>query len=58
VWQGNSFSVMIDAKSNGNWFTCVTVELPLAEGWARNAHIGITASTGQLAGKAHPLYSL
>lgn len=43
---------MIDAKSNGNWFTCVTVEVPstFEAEWAKKAHIGITASTGQLAG--------
>lgn len=45
----NIFTVMIDARANGNWFTCHRLELPLEEDWATKAHLGITASTGQLA---------
>jgi hypothetical protein len=49
-YQANTLSVLIDAKSNGEWVTCASVELPLPEGWAKKAHIGITGTTGQLAG--------
>ena len=44
--------VAVDATSSGEWTECAAVPLlehGLDRGWARNSHLGITASTGQLA---------
>ena len=46
----NGLIINIDARNTGEWTECVTIpNLPLPAEWTRAAHIGITASTGQLA---------
>jgi mannose-binding lectin 2 len=46
----NGLIISIDARSSGEWTECVSIpNLPLPAEWTRAAHIGITASTGQLA---------
>lgn len=42
-------SVAIDENNSGNFHTCFTDYITLPGEWWRNAHIGISASTGQLA---------
>ena len=43
-------SVFVDPRNRGEWEECVILDdIPLPEGWAREAHIGLTATTGQLA---------
>ena len=43
-------SVFMDSQNSGDWTECVTVEnTQLPEGWLTKAHIGFTATTGQLA---------
>jgi len=45
-----SLKVMVDAKNTGEWMQCATLDkLGLPPGWIKDAYIGITASTGQLA---------
>ena len=40
----------VDAKNSGDWVTCIDQHpLALSPAWSRKAHLGITASTGQLA---------
>jgi lectin, mannose-binding 2 len=44
--------VKVDAKSNGEWVDCTTVnvlEKGLPEDWATGSYLGLTATTGQLA---------
>ena len=42
-------AVYVDPRNRGEWEECVVLDdIPLPEGWARDAHIGLTASTGQL----------
>lgn len=42
-------SVFVDPRNRGEWEECVVLDdIPLPEGWAREAHIGVTATTGQL----------
>ena len=42
-------SVFVDPRNRGEWEECVILDdIPLPEGWAREAHIGLTATTGQL----------
>jgi len=54
----SSLTVHIDPKNNGEWIECVALtNLQLPEEWARKAHIGITASTGQLSDN-HDVLSL
>ena len=45
----HSFLLSVDAKNSGDWIECVDLQnLPLPKGWATNAYVGITATTGQL----------
>lgn len=54
----NSIEIFMDPKNSGSWTDCVRLDdLPLKKDWAVRAHIGITASTGQLADN-HDLISL
>jgi mannose-binding lectin 2 len=48
--EGRKVTVMVDAKNEGDFVECASMELPksLNENWAKSAHIGVTASTGQL----------
>ena len=39
----------IDENNSGNFHVCFTDHITLPNDWWRNAHIGISASTGQLA---------
>lgn len=58
--EGTTLSVQIDPRGNGNWFQCTTVDLApynLPENWLRKAHLGLTATTGQLADN-HDVISL
>ncbi len=49
---------MIDARNTGEWVSCVNVaNLGLPVNWARSAHLGLTATTGQLADN-HDIISL
>jgi mannose-binding lectin 2 len=42
--------LFIDARNSGEWTPCVKLlDLKLPAGWIEHAHIGLTASTGQLA---------
>jgi mannose-binding lectin 2 len=50
-------TVMIDARNEGEFVECASMELPLKQDWSKSAHIGITASTGQLADN-HDVLSL
>jgi mannose-binding lectin 2 len=50
--------LQIDARNTGEWTKCVTLNnLRLPVGWLEHAHIGLTASTGQLADN-HDVISL
>lgn len=50
--------VMVDERNSGDWMECVEVPLEgLNPGWLKDAYIGITASTGQLADN-HDVISL
>ncbi|EWM27367.1 mannose-binding 2 [Nannochloropsis gaditana] len=58
--EGNTLSVQIDPRGQGNWFQCTTVDLStynLPEHWLRKAHVGLTGTTGQLADN-HDVISL
>lgn len=49
-YRGGKVSVELDLRGTGEWIQCVVDEpIPLPDGWSTDAHIGITASTGQLA---------
>ena len=54
---GNRLMVQIDGKNDGQFKDCAAVDLPFAMDWAKSAHIGVTASTGQLADN-HDVISL
>jgi mannose-binding lectin 2 len=60
---GRKVTVLVDAKNAGDFVECATMELPMnngkkfGENWAKSAHIGVTASTGQLADN-HDVLSL
>ncbi len=42
--------VMVDERNTGDWIDCVELPLEgLSQGWLKDAYIGLTASTGQLA---------
>lgn len=50
--------VYIDPQNSGDWTPCVNIStLGLPSNWARSAHLGLTASTGQLADN-HDVLSL
>lgn len=54
----DSLEVLIDAHNTGEWVPCVTIaDTGLPSNWARSAHIGLTATTGQLADN-HDIISL
>lgn len=49
---------MVDARDTGDWIECVNLQnLSLPSDWLKDAHIGITATTGQLADN-HDVLSL
>lgn len=45
----NRVEVKIDPQNHGHYVDCLTETLTLPEGWWKKAHIGISASTGDLA---------
>ena len=50
--------LQVDLKNSGRWEECALVTLEgLSEDWLRHAHIGVTASTGQLSDN-HDVMSL
>jgi len=54
----NSLEVYIDPQNSGEWTPCVNISnIGLPSNWARSAHIGLSASTGQLADN-HDIISL
>jgi mannose-binding lectin 2 len=54
----SSLDLFLDARNTGEWTRCVKAEnLDLPPGWVQHAHIGLTASTGQLADN-HDVISL
>ena len=56
--EDRKLAVYVDPRNRGEWEECVTIEdMPLPEGWAREAHVGLTASTGQLVDN-HDIISL
>lgn len=58
VVDNRDVSVFIDASNSGEWTECVSLRnIDLPDSWARKAHIGLTASTGQLADN-HDILSL
>lgn len=58
VVNDNSLEVYIDPQNSGEWTPCVNIStLGLPSNWARSAHLGISASTGQLADN-HDILSL
>ena len=55
---GTKLVVSVDAKGTGYWEECYkTDKLPLSHDWAVKAHLGVTATTGQLADN-HDVLSL
>lgn len=58
VVDDRNIAVFVDPRNRGEWEECVVIEdIPLPEGWAREAHVGLTASTGQLVDN-HDIISL
>ena len=58
VVEDRHLAVYVDPRNRGEWEECVVIEdIPLPEGWAREAHVGLTASTGQLVDN-HDIISL
>ena len=58
VVDDRNLAVYVDPRNRGEWEECVLIEdIPLPEGWAREAHVGLTASTGQLVDN-HDIISL
>ena len=54
----NSIDIFIDARNTGEWERCVKIDdLALPPGWLPHSHIGLTATTGQLADN-HDVISL
>jgi mannose-binding lectin 2 len=48
--KGRKVTVQIDANNDGTFVDCASMELPFENPeWSKQAHVGITASTGQLA---------
>eukprot|EP00904_Undaria_pinnatifida_P013990 jgi/Undpi1/9721/HiC_scaffold_27.g12177.m1 len=47
---GSLLTVKIDSKNTGTWTDCAQVELPpeMGKDWTKAAHLGLSASTGQL----------
>jgi hypothetical protein len=48
---------MVDARNSGEWTHCVQLHGLEIPDWPREAHIGLTASTGQLSDN-HDVLSL
>jgi lectin, mannose-binding 2 len=58
IINGNNLQLMVDARDTGDWIECVNLKnLPLSSDWLKDAHIGLTATTGQLADN-HDVLSL
>jgi mannose-binding lectin 2 len=58
VVENRGVTVYVDATNSGEWSECVSLkDIDLPDFWARKAHIGLTASTGQLADN-HDVLSL
>eukprot|EP01039_Chlorochromonas_danica_P003611 gene3612-3954_t len=52
-----SLEIYIDARNTNEWTHCTTIPaLGLPEGWLARSHIGLTATTGQLADNHDVLY--
>jgi len=49
VENGRQITVLVDPSNDGTFTRCIQAELPLDQNWARQAHVGVSASTGQLA---------
>jgi mannose-binding lectin 2 len=50
ITDGESLKIQIDEHNTGEWFDCVTIDnLGLPVDWLVEAHVGMSASTGQLA---------
>ncbi|CAN0326766.1 unnamed protein product, partial [Laminaria digitata] len=47
---GNVLTVKVDAKHTMTWTDCAQLELPpeMGKDWTKAAHVGLSASTGQL----------
>lgn len=57
VVDDRTLQVFIDARNTGEWSGCVNVStLNLPAGWLAKSHVGVTASTGQLADNHDILY--
>ncbi len=49
--------IYIDARNSGEWTPCVNVtDLKLPSNWVPRSHIGLTATTGQLADNHDIIY--
>lgn len=58
VVQNRAVTVYVDPSNSGEWSECVSLkDIDLPDFWSRKAHIGLTASTGQLADN-HDILSL
>lgn len=58
IGDGESLLIQIDQGSTGQWVDCVNIpNIGLSPDWLFDAHIGMTASTGQLADN-HDIISL
>ena len=48
--EAKTVAVSMDWKNTGAWAECATLDISdLYDGWLKEAHVGLTASTGQLA---------
>lgn len=49
--------VLIDAQNSGEWSPCASIPtLNLPKDWLKSSHVGLTATTGQLADNHDILY--
>lgn len=52
-----SIEIFIDPKNSGEWTHCTSLDnVPLPPNWSLRAHVGLTASTGQLADNHDVIY--
>merc|ERR1711879_827377 len=54
---GKRITVLMDERNSGEFTSCLSAELPFEPDWSRQAHLGLSASTGQLADN-HDVLSL
>uniref|UniRef100_A0A7S2D3Y1 L-type lectin-like domain-containing protein n=1 Tax=Octactis speculum TaxID=3111310 RepID=A0A7S2D3Y1_9STRA len=57
IENGVDLVLTVDGQNDGDFEECARVTLPFAQDWLAKAHIGVTASTGQLADN-HDVISL